>query len=203
VRDNQLWSDLIDLHRKADALIERVRRKVAPTPAISREVMTVASLEVRWENLPTSYNATMGTGSDAQNGNNVKRGVFTNKGSRIYIREMGAELYGISTDNTRLVLSAGGNDGGTFLLPYYKWNFLTSITQRQYANTRVSSRALGRPESGSHLVFREPFILEPMETLIFEAELLAYGSYQALGPPGPMPPTFVINANFFGYREGM
>jgi hypothetical protein len=132
-------------------------------------------------------------------GNNVKRGIYTNHGSRIYIREIGHDIFGVSANNARRSLTSSISAP----VPYFKWNFSTSITQRQYADKRVSSRALGRPETGSHLVFREPFILEPMETLIVDAELLSYGNFRLDAEPVVMPPTLVVNFDFFGYREGM
>lgn len=197
---NQLWSLLVDLNKQVDNTVERVKRKVMQTPPISREIVNVASIEVRWDNLPASYSSTMSPNSDAQWGNNIKRGIFTNKGARIYVREMGFEMYMVSANNRRRVATSGPNDGA-FIIPYFRWNFMTSITQRQYADKRVSSRSLGRPESGSHLVFREPFILEPMETLTFECELLQYGGNDE--NIEFVEPSFVVNADFFGYREGM
>lgn len=199
-RDNQLWAELVNIDRKVEGLIDRVMRKVQPTPAITREIVSLCTVEVQWNNMPSSYNATMGTGSDAQLGNNVKRGIFTNKGARMYIRELGHDLFGVNTSNQRTMLAAQQ----TLPIPYFKWNVLTSITQRQYADKRVSSKSLGPPGTGSHLVFREPFVLEPMETLIFECELLSYGNFRAGGvPPVGAPKSLCISGNFFGYREGM
>jgi hypothetical protein len=199
--DNRFWDQLVELNKKTDALISRVRKFIEPDPGISREIMQVASVEVRWENLPTSYTATPSPNSDVLWGNNVKRGIFTNHGSRLLLRSIGFDAYtsgfeGSSADVRQSVY-------GTPTLPvppYWRWNFKTSITQRQYADKPVSMRSLGRPESGSQLVFREPFILEPMETLTVECELLQYGLPVAGVAPGNV---FTVNMNFFGYREGM
>lgn len=201
--DNKLWSELFDLNRKADALIERAMKRVRPTSAISREIVNVSSVEVQWNNLPASYDpgVVLPTNSDARHGNSVKRGIYTNHGSRIYIREMGHDIFGRNANNSRISLTNNTNNFSA-PVPYFKWNFSTSITQRQYADKMISSRALGRPETGSHLVFREPFILEPMETLIVEADLRSYGNFNSV-ESSAMPASLVINFNFFGYREGM
>lgn len=203
--DNQLWAQLIDFSKRVDGLFDRVVKKTQQTPPISREIVSVASVEVIWQNLPTNYSAAMSPNSDAQWGNNIKRGIFTNKGSRLYIREVGYELYGLGgviesdAPNARLYPARSSGPFGV-TMPYFKWNMMTSITQRQYADKRVSMRSLGRPENGSHLVFREPFILEPMETLTVECELLQYGS--VLGGAEALP-ALVVSMDFFGYREGM
>lgn len=198
-RDNALWSELVDLNRKVDGLVDRVLKKVRPTPAISREIVALCTIEVQWLNMPGSYTSgPLSTGSDAQTGNNVKRGIFTNKGSRLYIRELGCELFGINAANQRTLLTAEQS----MPVPYFKWNVFTSITQRQYADKRVSAKSLGNPGTGSHLVFREPFVIEPMETVVFECELLSYGNFAVQEGPAAFP-SFCISGNFFGYREGM
>ena len=84
--------------------------------------------------------------------------------------------------------------------PYYRWNFLTSITQKQYADKRVSMFAAGRREAGNHLAFRDPLVIEPMETLTFEVELLGFGG--SAGADVRFN-SFVVALYLSGYREGM
>jgi hypothetical protein len=194
--DTELWEELGKLNKKTEALIERVFKKKKQTEPVSRELYTSMTVEVLWENLPQSYNKTTLPNSDSLWGSNIKRGIFTNGGSRLYIREVSQTSFYLQNDNTREVFRSNAPR------PYFLWNFQTSITQRQYADKAVSMRSLGRLENGSHLVFREPFILEPMETLVVQCELLQYGP-AFLTEFSTFPTSFVVNMNFSGYREGM
>lgn len=198
--DSSLWSTLIDLNKAADSLIERARKRIEPSPPVSRELLTTASVEVRFDNLTAYSTSVRPSNSDALAGNNVKRGIWTNGGSRLYLRELAFQEYltgvtsiGNTDANARSVNSPGF---------YYRWNFQTSITQKQYADKRVSKFAGGRKEAGNHLSFRDPLVIEPMETFTFEVELLSSG----------LPGGFLSNAGSFsyvvslilsGYREGM
>lgn len=201
--DSSLWSTLIDLNKAADALIDRARKRIEPSPPVSRELLTNASIEVRFDNLPSTYNIEGEAGqippvnSDALWGNNVKRGIWTNGASRLYLRELAFDRYFVNTSSNARFYDPRG--AVNTLPPYFRWNFLTSITQKQYADKRVSMFAGGRREAGNHLAFRDPLVIEPMETLTFEVELLAFGSdlkaqeYNA----------YVVALYLSGYREGM
>jgi len=209
--DANFWSSLVDLNKAADALIARAKARIEPSQPVSREITTHASIEVRFDNLPVTYTvAPPGVAptpnSDALWGNNVKRGIWTNGASRLYLRELAFERYFVDSDNKRLVAPGSGIIGVGSALntlpPYYRWNFQTSITQKQYADKRVSMFAGGRPEAGNHLAFRDPLVIEPMETFTFEVELLSYG---AEGSPlfiGQLP-SYVVALHLAGYREGM
>ena len=188
--DSSLWSTLIDLNKAADSLIDRARKRIEPSPPVSRELLTDASIEVRFDNLPTGINATPPTNSDSVWGNNVKRGFWTNGASRLYLRELAFERYYVdpSTNSRRL-----------FYAPYFRWNFQTSITQKQYADKRVSMLAGGRSETGNHLSFRDPLVVEPMETFTFECELLSFGQPVFESTLA----SFVVACYLSGYREGM
>jgi hypothetical protein len=51
--DSSFWSSLIDLNKAADALIARAKKRIEPSPEpISREILTNASIEVRFDKLP-------------------------------------------------------------------------------------------------------------------------------------------------------
>jgi hypothetical protein len=199
--DSALWSTLIDLNRAADSLIDLAKKRIEPSKPVSRELLTNASIEVRFDNLPTSYadDAVVPVNSAALSGNNVKRGVWTNGASRLYLRELAFDQYFVdSATNTR--------KSQVFPLeqlpPYYRWNFLTSITQKQYADKRVSMFAGGRKQAGNHLAFRDPLVIEPMETLTFEVELLSFGSTADAGV-APNVDAYVVALYLSGYREGM
>jgi hypothetical protein len=88
--DSSLWSTLIDLNKAAVALIDRARKRIEPSPPVSRELLTNASVEVRFDNLPSTYDTgirdPLPVNSDALWGNNVKRGIWTNGASRLYLR---------------------------------------------------------------------------------------------------------------------
>lgn len=199
--DSALWSSLVDLNRAADALIDRAKKRIMPSEPVSREVATYATIEVRFDNLPATYTLppfgeTPATNSDALWGNNVKRGIWTNGASRLYLRELVFERYFVDSDNARLVAPRSLLN---ILPPYFRWNLQTSITQKQYADKRVSMFSCGRPEAGNHLAFRNPLVIEPMETVTFEVELLSYGSEgDTVGPSA-----YVVALYLAGYREGM
>lgn len=198
--DSSLWSTLVDLNKGADALIERARKRIEPSPPVSRELLTNATVEARFENLPSTYNNEVDpvpVNSDALAGNNVKRGIWMNGASRLYLRELALDYYFVDENNARRYQPRGK------ILetpPYFRWNFLTSITQKQYADKRVSMFAAGRRQAGNHLAFHDPLVIEPMETLTFDVELMGYGAgtglFAGLG-------TFVVALYLAGYREGM
>lgn len=197
--DSALWSTLIDLNRAADSLIDLAKKRIEPSKPVSRELLTNASIEVRFDNLPTSYGDfdVVPVNSDALSGNNVKRGVWTNGASRLYLRELAFDQYFVDSENNARRYTNFRLD----LLPaYYRWNFLTSITQKQYADKRVSMFAGGRKQAGNHLSFRDPLVIEPMETLTFEVELLSFGG---TGPIAVDIDAFVVALYLSGYREGM
>lgn len=199
--DSSLWSTLIDLNKAADSLIDRARKRIEPSPPVSRELLTNASIEVRFDNLPSTYDTFFGgpaTNSDALSGNNVKRGIWTNGASRLYLRELAFDRYYVNaSDNSRLY---DPRSGASVTPPYFRWNFQTSITQKQYADKRVSMFAGGRREAGNHLSFRDPLVIEPMETFTFEVELLNFGS--SFGPDARFN-AYVVALYLSGYREGM
>jgi hypothetical protein len=198
--DSSLWSTLIDLNKAADALIDRARKRIEPSPPVSRELLTNASVEVRFDRLPALYNpaSAVNTNSDALWGNNVKRGIWTNGAARLYLREIAFDTYFVRT-GTDERLPADSTVEANVTPPYFRWNFLTSITQKQYADKRVSMFAGGRREAGNHLSFRDPLVIEPMETLTFETELLSFGGSVQLAPLT----SFVVGFYLSGYREGM
>lgn len=198
--DANFWSSLIDLNKAADSLIAKARKRIEPSQPISREIATNASIEVRFDNLPFSYSpaAPVPTNSDALWGNNVKRGFWTNGASRLYLRELAFQKYFVE-GNARSV--AGTKFRGMNVLPpYFRWNFQTSITQKQYADKRVAMFAGGRPEAGNHLLFRDPLVIEPMETFTFEVELLSLGQDFYFEED---PISYVVALYLSGYREGM
>jgi hypothetical protein len=129
----------------------------------------------------------------------VKRGIWTNGASRLYLRELAFERYYVASATNQRQTCGSHNNPIDIVPPYYRWNFLTSITQKQYADKRVSMFAGGRSEAGNHLLFRDPLVIEPMETFTFEVELLSYGpdfEYEA-------STSFVVALYLSGYREGM
>ena len=186
------WSALIELNRVVDGLIGRCRKAIEPTQPISREIPFYTSIEARFDNLPTSL-ATITSApvsSDAREGNNVKQTIFTNFGSRVYVRELGFQVYTCSSGNTRDEDSTGRYPAN------WRWNFLTSITQRKYSPKNVLASSGGRWSTGSHLAFREPLVIEPMETFIYDCELLN-------GPLATARPSTIIAMYLSGYREGI
>jgi hypothetical protein len=196
--DSALWSTLIDLNRAADSLIDLAKKRIEPSKPVSRELLTNASIEVRFDNLSTSYaDDAVPVNSDALSGNNVKRGVWTNGASRLYLRELAFDQYFVDSENNARRYTSIFLDQ---LPPYYRWNFLTSITQKQYADKRVSMFAGGRKQAGNHLAFRDPLVIEPMETLTFEVELLSFGG---TGAPAGNIDAYVVALYLSGYREGM
>jgi len=198
------------MNRRVDDLIGRVARAVQPSKPIGREIPFFASIETRFENLPQTFDSTCGTHSDILTGNNVKRGIFTNGGSRVYVREIGFRpVYVIPTTVTGtpvLQYDARLSSGG--LLPpnvtvfgiNWRWNFMSSITQRWYSDRRVLAQAGGRPKAGNHLAFREPLIIEPMETFTFECELLSFGMLLDVAASDGIT---VVSMLLSGYREGI
>lgn len=198
--DSSVWSTLVDLNKTADSLIDRARKRIEPSPPVSRELLTNASVEVRFDNLTSYSTSVRPPNSDALAGNNVKRGIWTNGGSRLYLREIAfqegltnIDFPFVEDTNSRFVLTPG---------LYFRWNFQTSITQKQYGYRRVSKFAGGRKEAGNHLSFRDPLVIEPMETFTLEVELLSSGTPG--GAVGPQPPfSYVLSFLLSGYREGM
>lgn len=203
--DAGFWSDLVNLNNRTDSLVERCRRAVEPTIPISREIPFLGSIEVLFENLPATYAATPAVNSDALAGNNIKQSVFTNKGSRVYVRELSFQAYCVQTVALSGIPASYEarvpNDVTNF--PFnWRWNFQTSITQRWYSERRVLANAGGRARAGNHLAFREPLIIEPMETFIFECELLGgFGmNPTAVEEQGT---DAVVAMTISGYREGV
>lgn len=208
--DSALWSTLVNLNRAADSLISLAKKRIEPSQPVSRELLTNASIEVRFDNLPRAYSTAVEPvpiNSDALAGNNVKRGMWTNGGSRLYLRELAFDQYFVDSEATVFTPTANArivpprNTGLQYIPPYYRWNFTTSITQKQYADKRVSMLSGGRAQAGNHLAFREPLVLEPMETLTFEVELLSYGGPTFFG--SSVVDSYVVALYLSGYREGM
>jgi hypothetical protein len=169
------WSKLIDLDKSVDGLIERVQRAIEPSQPTSREIPFHATIETLFQNLFGTYGGTASINSDALSGNNVKQNVFTNFGSRVYVRELSFQGYNVGVHGNSNVRSSSD------ITPFpfnFRWNFKTSIVDRWYAtaaygaNRRCLAASGGRSRAGTHLAFREPLIIEPMETLTFECELL-------------------------------
>jgi len=203
-----LWSELVDLNKHADALISRVVRAIEPSQPIQREIPFFASIEARFDQLPSTFAAATPASSDALAGNNVKQSIFTNHSSRVYVREIAFQPYlirpttpivaGSATYDARLAAAA---TAGVF--PFnWRWNFQTSIQQRWYSQKgRCFARAGGRTQVGNHLSFRNPQIIEPMETFTFECELLGAGMRVFDTGFGPHP-SAVVAMLISGYREG-
>lgn len=202
----QFWDNLIGLNKRVDNLIGRVQAAIEPTKPITREIPFYGEVEILFENIPTSFGATVATSSNALAGLNVKQGQFTNKGSRVYVREMTMTAFLCNTVSTgALVLNPRNqrnpSDLGQQFPINWRWNYMTSIQQRWYSNDRRAlARSGGRQQSGNHIAFVEPQIIEPMETLTFEAELLAAGMSNAAITVGT---NAVIALQMFGYREAM
>lgn len=201
--DSSIWSTLVDLNKVADSLIARARKRIEPSPPVSRELLTNASIEVRFNNLPQSFDPEIVTpaNSDVLWGNNVKRGFWTNGGSRLYLRELYLYDYQVLQESVTSQKNGRNADQAVTFPPYYRWNLQTSITQKQYADKRVSRQAGGRKEAGNHLSFRDPLVIEPMETVTFEVELLCYGELFS-DPEFPVN-DLIVSLYLSGYREGM
>ena len=206
--ESKLWSDLIDLNKHVDGLIQRVFEATKKTEPISREVPFYASIEVLYENLPTQYDQAV-VASDGNAGDNIKRARYENASSRVYVREM-------SMVSMYLVPLTTGHNAPhdppspmtarfptqTAVFPInWRWNFYTSISERKYSDTRVLANAAGRSRAGNHIAFREPLIIEPREALVFETELL--GGFGMTTAPGQLQASnIVISLAMSGYREG-
>lgn len=203
---NGLWDHLVGLNKRVDNLIGRVQAAIEPSQPITREIPFYGEVEVLFENIPTSFGATISTGSNALAGLNVKQGQFTNKGSRVYVREMTMTSFLCNTVSSgALVLNPRNqrnpSDFNQQFPINWRWNYMTSIQQRWYSNDRRAlARSAGRQQSGNKISFVEPQIIEPMETLTFEAELLGAGMSNATIPVGT---NAVIALQMFGYREAM
>ena len=204
---NKFWSALIEINKQADALIRKSQRAVEPTQPISREIPAVVSIEARFNNLPNAFGgiAALNTGSDAVAGNNIKKPVFQNGSSRIYVRELGFQSWIILPASTETYTPSydARLPNGRSLFPFnWRWNFRTSITQRWYHNDRrCLAAAGGRAVVGTHLAFREPLVIEPMEQVEFECELLGgfWMQATALNPAT----SAVVSLILSGYREGV
>lgn len=201
--DSSVWSTLVDLNKTADSLIERARKRIEPSPPVSRELLTNASVEVRFDNLTSYSPSVFPPNSDALAGNNVKRGIWTNGGSRLYLREIAFQEY---VTGLGFLFELQQNNNDRFVYPpglYFCWNFQTSITQKQYGYRRMSKFSAGRKEAGNHLSFRDPLVIEPMETFTLEVELLSSGTPGGSVLPLSAPFSYVLSFLLSGYREGM
>ncbi len=216
--DTGLWSELIEMNRRVDALIERVQKSIEPSAPISREIPFFSSIEAKFDDLPNTFTDTIPAGSDAIAGNNIKRPIFQNGSSRVYVRELSfqsALLVPVDVNRTEGHSGFQGapysarvpNDRTTFPF-YWRWNFMTSMTNRWYADKRVSANSAGRALAGNHLAFRQPLIIEPMETFTFECELL--GGFWMNNAGGDTPSfqsiestSAVVSMILSGYREGI
>ncbi len=204
----KFWDDLLSLNKRVDNLVGRVLAAKEPSQPITREIPFYGEVEILFQNLPLTFTATLNTGSDALAALNVKQGQFTNKGSRVYVREISMTGFRARTVTTgALVLNPRDERNPSDLTQQYpinwRWNFMTSIQQRWYSgvrNVRCLARSGGRQECGNHLSFREPLIIEPMETFTFEAELLAAGMSTTEITVGT---NAIITMQLSGYREAM
>lgn len=210
-RDNtaDLWNTLIGLNKSADDLIAKVMRSKEQSQPISREIPFFASVEARFDLLPATFQAAVNPGSDAVAGSNIKLATYENAGSRVYIREIGFEVSYISrvADDASVFPYSPRTPNNIARFPInFRWNFQTSITEKWYSrNGRCLARAGGRPQSGSHIAFREPRIIEPREGFRAEFELISFGM-TGTGEPtfqdNPAP-SCVISMLLSGYREGI
>ncbi len=197
-----LWSELIALNKHADALVERCQRAIEPTQPTGREIPFFGSIENRFDDLPSRFLSTVPPSSMVLAGNNVRRQEFTNGGSRVYVRELSFQTWFMvdaddpTTGNERTV-----NNTDVFPFNFY-WNFQTSITQRWYSDKRVLAAAGGRQAAGNHLAFREPLIIEPRETFVFECELASYGMRPGSGED-TAEQSAIVAMILSGYREGV
>lgn len=193
------WSSLIEVNRVVDDLFAKCLRAVEPSQPIGREIPFWTSIEARFDNLPTTFATVAAPNSDILAGNNVKRPVFTNGGSRVYVREIsfGTFTARMTTGSTNDSLTRNTNLGR---FPVnFRWNFETSITNRKYCDRRVLANAGGRQLAGNHLAFREPLVIEPRETLVFDCELLSFGMTQVANSFN----SAVVAMYLAGYREGV
>jgi len=178
------WSSLLDLNKTADALIARAQKAADVSQPIGRETPFWASIEVRYANIGT-------VNSDAVSGNSIKRESYNNGGSRIFIREMTIQAY--STTSAAAFAQIRVPAELAPFAPNYRWNFYTSITERRYATERCLAYSAGKAKAGNHLAFREPLIVEPRESLVFECELMGSRDMQAI----------IVTMDVSGYREGI
>ena len=206
---DEFWSSLIEMNRKVDGLIDRCMQALEPSQPISREIPFYASIEAKFNHLPTIFNQVASANSDALEGNNVKLSTFTNGGSRVYVREIGFQTsYVLEQDITvngvsKHVIERIPDEMTGSLSQYpinFRWNFFPSITQRLYSQRRVLAGAGGRALAGNHLAFREPLIIEPMEGLVFDCELLNAGMANT---NTPTEAAVIISMIISGYREAM
>lgn len=188
-KTQKFWSQLIELNKRADALIDTVFKATETSEPISRETPFLASIEVLYENVGTVTSVN----NDAREGINIKRQSFVNGGSRVYVREISFES--AASANTTFRRTPNNIQPIT---PNFRWNFYTSILQRRYSPERgCLFSAAGRSKAGSHISFREPLIVEPRESLVFECELLSSQSVFTQNS------NTVISMIVSGYREGV
>ena len=203
----QLWDVLLALNHEVDGLIDHVRRAVEHAPAIGREIPWFASIEARFDNLPTTYAAVPSPNSNGLTGNNVVLSHYTNKSSRVYVRELAFAAYFVRVNVAPSALSVmtldvrRANEVSKFPLNW-RWNFKTSISEKFYSDTRMLARSGGRQRSGCHLSFRDPLIIEPMETFTFECEYLG-GLGMVPDANAALGTSVVIAMQLSGYREGI
>lgn len=200
--DTNFWADLIRLNKRTDSLIERCIKDVRPSEPIAREVPVYVSVENRFENLPLTFAAALSTASDLQSGNNIKQAVWTNSGARVYIREISMHAFlGVSLTNESPTYDCRVENNG--ITPFnWRWNFMTSITQKWYSRHRCLASAGGRDSAGTHLSFKNPLVVEPMETFIFECELVAAGMVR-VGLEANEFNIATVAMALSGYREGV
>ncbi len=186
---SKFWSQLIECNKRADALIERSQKASDQSEPTCRETPFLASIEVMYSNVGTVTSVN----NDAIEGINLKRQSFVNGGARVYVREICFES--AAAANTTFRRTPNNIQPIT---PNFRWNFYTSITQRRYSPERgCLFSAGGRSKPGSHLSFREPLIVEPRESLVFECELLSSMSQFTDNV------NTVISMIVSGYREGV
>lgn len=192
---SNFWSDIASLNAKVDQLIDRVFKASEPSMPIGREIPFFVSIENRFNNLPPTWVSPVSAVSDVVAGNNVKSATFTNGSGRVCIREIGLQaLYVFENDSKSRAFTGMIQEYGV----NFRWNFKTSITNRQYADRRVLAKAAGRWQAGNRMAFKQPLIIEPMESLVFECELLSAGMTEAA-----LPPTVVVSMLMSGYREAV
>jgi hypothetical protein len=202
--DSSFWSELIELNKHVDGLIDRCLRAIEPTQPIGREIPFFGSIEARFDNLPMLYSDVPAPNSDILAGNNIKRPVFTNGGSRVYVREISFQTFRARKQFENVDNDALSRQTDYVRFPInFRWNFETSITQRKYCDKRVLANAGGRSLAGNHMAFREPLVIEPRETFIFECELLSYGMSQAPDSEDENRDKAIIAMYLSGYREGV
>ncbi len=196
------WSDLIDLNKHVDSLLDKVFKDVEPYQPIGRETPVTVSIEALFEHLPATYATAVSPLSDAVSGNSIKRPSWENTSSRIYIRELSFLSYLVIPATSDVRYSARTPNQITPFPFNWRWNFRTSITDRFYAPNRMLSSSGGRSVAGNHLAFREPLVVEPREGITFECELL--GGFGMNVEAIPREGTSAIVAMIMsGYREGV